>query len=90
MKILIGSVNDLISFNLVQTIGPHLGFHWWQVTDFNLILKSSSKVKNHSCFKKNPLNYRVTNRIITLISVKRSSYMHLEMTELYIYAIEQH
>ena len=35
LKLLIGSVNDLVSFNLVRIIEDQLGFHQRQVTDCN-------------------------------------------------------
>lgn len=35
LKFLIGSVNDLVSFNLVRIIEDQLGFHQRQVTDCN-------------------------------------------------------
>lgn len=33
---MIGSISDLVSFNLVRTIEPQLALHWQQVTDCNL------------------------------------------------------
>lgn len=35
LKSLIGSVSDLVSFNLFNTTGPHLVLHWWRTNDCN-------------------------------------------------------